>query len=307
MELPQLLDLFRQQLEGRNLSPYTVRNYTSDLSAFLRFLEQEGITLRDLTRQDFRRYLAHLHEEGVAPGSISRKISAVRSFLQFLRREGYLDHDPLVQVRGPKRLRRLPPYLAPETVASLIEAASEGSPLGLRDRALLELLYASGVRVSEAVGVDLDDLDLSEQTVRVRGKGGKERLTLLGRPAAEALLRYLRDGRPHLAKGPHERALFLNRDGSRLSVRSVQNIVRHYAQKAGISAHVWPHLLRHTFATHMLDGGADLRVVQELLGHASPTNTQIYMHVTQEHQRRRYLQAFYNQVRLRKGSAHQSS
>ncbi len=300
MDASHLLQLYREHLESRHLSPFTVRNYLTDLGHFLAFLEQEGVALEGLTRQDFRRYLARLLEEGVATASVARKVSTVRTFLRFLVREGYLAQDPLAGVRGPKRPRRLPAYLSPQQVAALIEAASGLGPFDLRDRALLELLYASGVRVSEAVGLDVDDVDLRAGMARVRGKGGKERMVLLGRPAVEALRRYLAQGRPALARSPQEGALFLNRDGRRLSARSVQAIVRAYAQKAGIDRRVWPHLLRHTFATHMLDGGADLRVVQELLGHASPTSTQIYMHVTQEHQRRRYLEAFYHQAHPRR-------
>ncbi len=295
--MDSLLDSYCQHLQGRNLSPYTIRNYLSDLSHFLRFLEAEGLSLETLTRQAFRHYLARLSQDGVAPASIARKVSTIRTFLRFLVQEGYLEHDPLPGVRGPKRPRRLPAYLSPEQVTALIEAASGAGPGELRDRALLELLYACGVRVSEVTGLNVGDVDLSEGIARVRGKGGKERLVLMGRPAAQALHRYLVAGRPALLRNPHEQALFLNmRDGRRLSARSVQAIVRHYAQRAGIDRRVWPHLLRHTFATHMLDGGADLRVVQELLGHASPTSTQIYMHVTQEHQRRRYLEAFYHQI-----------
>jgi tyrosine recombinase XerC len=295
--MDSLLDSYRQHLQGRNLSPYTIRNYLSDLSHFLQFLQEEALSLQTLSRQAFRHYLARLSQDGVAPASIARKVSTIRTFLRFLVQEGHLEHDPLSGVRGPKRPRRLPAYLSPEQVTALIEAASGASPGELRDRALLELLYACGLRVSEVTGLDVGDVDLLEGIARVRGKGGKERLVLMGRPAVQALRRYLRDGRPALLRQPYHQALFLNmRDGQRLSARSVQAIVRRYAQRAGIDRRVWPHLLRHTFATHMLDGGADLRVVQELLGHASPTSTQIYMHVTQEHQRRRYLEAFYHQI-----------
>jgi tyrosine recombinase XerC len=295
--MDSLLDSYRQHLQGRNLSPYTIRNYLSDLSHFLQFLQEEALSLQTLSRQAFRHYLARLSQDGVAPASIARKVSTIRTFLRFLVQEGHLEHDPLSGVRGPKRPRRLPAYLSPEQVTALIEAASGAGPGELRDRALLELLYACGLRVSEVTGLDVGDVDLLEGIARVRGKGGKERLVLMGRPAVQALRRYLRDGRPALLRQPHQQALFLNmRDGQRLSARSVQAIVRRYAQRAGIDRRVWPHLLRHTFATHMLDGGADLRVVQELLGHASPTSTQIYMHVTQEHQRRRYLEAFYHQI-----------
>ncbi|MDT7942986.1 MAG: tyrosine recombinase [Dehalococcoidia bacterium] len=295
--MDSLLDSYRQHLQGRNLSPYTIRNYLSDLSHFLQFLQEEALSLQTLSRQAFRHYLARLSQDGVAPASIARKVSTIRTFLRFLVQEGHLEHDPLSGVRGPKRPRRLPAYLSPEQVTALIEAASGASPGELRDRALLELLYACGLRVSEVTGLDVGDVDLLEGIARVRGKGGKERLVLMGRPAVQALRRYLRDGRPALLRQPYQQALFLNmRDGQRLSARSVQAIVRRYAQRAGIDRRVWPHLLRHTFATHMLDGGADLRVVQELLGHTSPTSTQIYMHVTQEHQRRRYLEAFYHQI-----------
>ena len=278
----------------RNLSPYTVRNYATDLRQFFHFLEREGLELGSLTRQDFRIYLALLHQRGTAPASVARKVSTVRSFYKFLVREGVVPSNPLAEVRGPRRPRRLPSYLTYEHVAALIEAADEESPQGLRDRALLELVYAAGVRLSEAVGLDVDDLDLDEATARVMGKGGKERIVLLGVPAVAALRRYLSEGRPFLARGRHERALFLNRDGQRLSGRWVQEVIKKYALKAGIDKRVWPHLLRHSFATHLLDGGADLRVVQELLGHATPTSTQVYLHVTQERQRQRYLEAFRN-------------
>ncbi len=278
----------------RNLSPYTVRNYGNDLRQFLAFLAGQGLEVAEVTRQDFRLYLALLHQRGTAPASIARKVSTVRSFYRFLVREGHLTSSPLEQVRGPRRPRRLPSYLTYEHVASLIEAADDDSPQGLRDRALLELVYAAGVRLSEVVGLDVDDLDLAEATARVMGKGGKERIVLLGAPAVDALRRYLAEGRPFLARDAAERALFLNRDGGRLSGRWVQELVKRYAARAGIDKRVWPHLLRHSFATHLLDGGADLRVVQELLGHATPTSTQVYLHVTQERQRQRYLEAFRN-------------
>jgi site-specific recombinase XerD len=166
----------------------------------------------------------------------------------------------------------------------VIEAADATTPQGLRNRALLELMYASGVRISEAAGLNVRAVDLGEQTLVVRGKGNKERMVLVGGPATVALKRYLAIGRPKLANGAEE-ALFLNRDGARLSVRSIQKVVRDHALKAGLEERVWPHLLRHSFATHLLDGGADLRVVQELLGHASAQTTQIYTHVTEARQR----------------------
>jgi site-specific recombinase XerD len=231
-----------------------------------------------------RRYLAALKEQGMAGASLTRKVSTIRNFYRLLVREGKLESSPLTGLVAPKRERRLPSILSLEQISSIIESADETTPRGLRNRAILELMYASGVRLSEVVGVDIRHLDLEERTLLVRGKGNKERIVLLGGPAEKAIHRYLLRGRPKLATGA-EMALFLNRDGKRLSGRSIEKIVRQHALKAGLDQRVWPHLLRHSFATHLLDGGADLRVVQDLLGHASAQTTQIYTHVTEERQR----------------------
>jgi site-specific recombinase XerD len=187
-------------------------------------------------------------------------------------------------VTGPKAPKRLPHILAPSDIDRLIAAADGAEPGPVRDRALLELLYAAGLRVSEVASLDVPEVDVRDRTVRVRGKGKKERVGVFGEPAAKALRRYLRDGRPQLASGK-EAALFLNRFGGRLTSRSVQALVRRYATKAGLPVEVHPHLLRHSFATHLLDGGADLRVVQELLGHESPNTTQVYTHVSESKKR----------------------
>jgi integrase/recombinase XerC len=284
----------------RGLSPLTLRNYRTDLSHFLTYLEEEeGLDVLAVDRQSFRRYLARLREEGVALASIRRKVSTVHSFFRFQARSGALARDPLLGVRGPKSERRLPSYLTLEQLTALIQAADDSSPQGLRDRATLELLYAAGIRVSEVVSLTLGDVDFREGMVRVWGKVSKERIVLVGRFAAEALQAYLKKGRPQLVGRPGETALFLNRQGQRLSARSIQLIIRKYALKAGLDQRVFPHLLRHSFATHLLDNGAELRVVQALLGHARATTTQIYLHVTEAQQRRAYEQAFYNQVRLR--------
>jgi site-specific recombinase XerD len=200
-------------------------------------------------------------------------------------------------VTGPKRERRLPRILTKNDLTAIIEAADSDTPTGLRDRAILELMYAAGLRLAEAVGLDVAAVDLSEQVARVRGKGDKERMVVVGRPAVAALRRYLREARPKLA-GEGERALFVNRDGRRLSGRSVQKLVRAHALRAGLDQRVFPHLLRHSFATHLLDGGAELRVVQELLGHASASTTQIYTHVTEEQQRRVYEEAFRSIIKV---------
>ncbi len=298
--MEELIEAYARYLTAeRNLSSYTLRNYRSDLRDFGRYLDtEEGLGPLKVDRQSFRRYLARLRESGAASASVSRKVSTVHTFYRFLVREGTLERDPLMGVSSPKRERRLPLILGKDQLTAIIEAADSEAPLGLRNRAILELMYAAGLRLAEVVGLDVPGVDLREKTARVRGKGDKERMVVIGRPAAQALRRYLREGRPKLAR-EGEAALFVNRDGGRLSGRSIQKIVRKYALLAGLDQRVFPHLLRHSFATHMLDGGAELRVVQELLGHASASTTQIYTHVTEEQQRRVYTQAFYNQVRLK--------
>ena len=282
----ELLEAYERFLVAeRNLSPYTLRNYRTDLADFMRFMaETEKADPLAVTRQSFRRYLGDLMERGVAPASISRKVSTIKGFFRFLLREGKLPANPLALVSAPKRQRLLPHILRKDDLVALIEAADETTPGGLRNRAILELMYAAGVRLSEVAGLDIENLDLPEHTVRVRGKGNKERIVLIGQPAAQALARYVTQGRQMLAADSTS-ALFLNRDGGRLSGRSIQKIVRQHALRAGLDEHVHPHLLRHSFATHLLDGGAELRVVQELLGHSTPVTTQIYTHVTEERQR----------------------
>ncbi|MDO8615689.1 MAG: tyrosine recombinase XerC [Dehalococcoidia bacterium] len=300
--MDELLDAYIRYLTAeKNLSPYTLRNYRSDLTHFADYLESEGAGVLSVDRHGFRRYLARLRESGMVTASVARKVSTIRNFYRFLAREGTLAANPLAGVHAPRRERRLPAILTRDHLTALIEAADEETPRGLRDRAILELMYAAGARLSEVVGLDLRHLDLGERSLLVRGKGNKERIVLFGAPADTALRRYLKDGRPRLASGPGGRqpvtaepALFLNRDGRRLSGRSIQQTVRRHALRAGLEQRVFPHLLRHSFATHLLDGGADLRVVQELLGHASASTTQIYTHVTEERQRQAYMDAYRN-------------
>ncbi len=283
----ELLEAYlRYLLAEKNLSPLTLRNYRSDLSHFATYLreEEDGTETTTADRYMLRRYLAVLRDQGMAGASLTRKVSTIRSFYRFLVREGKLESSPLTGLVAPKRERRLPTILSPEELGAIIESADETTPRGLRNRAILELMYASGVRLSEVVGLNTQHMGVEERTLLVRGKGNKERIVLLGAPAEEAIHRYLSRGRPKLARGA-EMALFLNRDGKRLSGRSIEKIVRQHALKAGLDQRVWPHLLRHSFATHLLDGGADLRVVQDLLGHASAQTTQIYTHVTEERQR----------------------
>jgi tyrosine recombinase XerC len=276
----------------RNVSPYTVRNYTTDLSDFFQFLKGKGISLlEEVDRHVLRDYLSYLVGRGIVKASIARKLSAIRSFYRYLVREGILKTNPVEKVSSPKLDKRLPSFLTLDEVERLLNAPDLATPQGQRDRALLELLYASGLRVSELVNLDLNQINLDTSEIRVWGKGSKERVALMGKPATEALRNYLSQGRPKLLGGKKTNAIFLNRYGQRLPERRVQRILVDYAAKAGIEKRVHPHILRHTFATHLLDGGADLRVVQELLGHARLSSTQIYTHVTKSQARKVYLSA----------------
>jgi site-specific recombinase XerD len=292
---PETQKLLARYLEergaARNLSDYTLRNYRTDLEHFLLALAGWELDALKVSRGDLRRYLALLLHEGIAAASVRRKVSTIRGFYRWLRAESILDADPFFGVTGPKQPKRLPDILSAQDIDRLVAAVDGSEPADLRDRALLELLYAAGLRVSEVVSLDVPELDLRDRTVRVRGKGKKERVGVFGEPATRALERYLRDGRPELASGK-ESAFFLNRFGGRLTARSVQSLVRKYATKAGLPSEVHPHLLRHSFATHLLDGGADLRVVQELLGHESPNTTQVYTHVTEAKKRQVMEEAF---------------
>jgi site-specific recombinase XerD len=297
---------------GRNLSDFTLRNYATDLRHYFAWLDENDVGLTAIVRSRFRSYIAEMQEAGVAQGSVSRRVSTVKSFYRWLRLTGHMRDDPLALVHGPKQARRLPHVLTLDDIGALIDAAQGTRPADLRDRALLELMYASGLRVSEAHGLDLGDIDLDHRAVRVRGKGNKERIAVMGDPARDALEAYLAGGRQKLLKSrkgtdvggsmldvgsrpdgvsntQHPTSnispVFINRFGTRLTQRAIQILVRKYALKAGIDERVHPHLLRHSFATHLLDNGAELRVVQELLGHTNPNTTQVYLHVTEARQR----------------------
>lgn len=277
----------------KNASPYTIKNYRHEIEQFLDFLKEQGIDSWDgVDRYVLRRYLAWLQAEGYVKASITRRISELRSFCRYLVREGILETNPIRAISSPKIPKRLPDYLEPQEVEALLAAPDATVPQGQRDRAIMEVLYASGLRVSELVSLNLSNVDLRHGQIRVWGKGAKERLTLLGEPACRALKRYVQDGRSKLIReNKATSALFLNRLGSRLSTRSVSNILDKYAKLAGLERRVTPHIMRHTFATHLLDGGADLRTVQELLGHADLSSTQIYTHVSQSRAREVYRKA----------------
>jgi tyrosine recombinase XerC len=297
---------FLRALESeRDPSSHTLAAYRRDLEAFLRFLRREGIAgWQAVTPAVMRRYLAALNRRH-ARTSVARHLSTLRSFFKYLRREGRLDSNPMQLVAAPRQPRRLPRALTHDAVAALLAAPPMDRPDGLRDRAILELLYAGGLRVGELVELALGRVAGDE--IRVRGKGGKERVVLIGTQAAEALRRYLDAARPRLVAhgaqarrargrsaasggGPTE-ALFVNARGGPLTTRAVQLIVRRWIRATAVQQRTTPHVLRHTFATHLLDGGADLRVVQELLGHASLATTQIYTHVSRDYLKRAYAQA----------------
>jgi tyrosine recombinase XerC len=290
----------------RNFSPYTMRNYTTDLmgsknvQGLFPFLQEKGVESPEkAARFDIRDYLSYLSEKKIVKASIARKVSSMRSFYKYLEREGIITINPMQYISSPKLDKRLPSFLTNAEINRLLDAPDDEDPYGRRDRAFLELLYASGLRVSELAGLKLDQVNLETREIRVIGKGSKERVVLMGEPAARALKIYIEEARGLIPKiKPTSRtnkkktkAVFVNNEGYPLTERSVQEILQKYADKAGIGKKVHPHMLRHTFATHMLDGGADLRVVQELLGHADLSTTQIYTHISKSQAKKVYLAA----------------
>ena len=266
-------------LNVRRRSELTIRNYRTDLEDYLRFLAPRGTAFDAAGRSEGRAYLSHLQDTHLAEGSIRRRGTTIRGFYGWLDANGTTltarPGDSMLRLRYPKKGRRLPHFLDIEEAQRLVDAPDVETVGGLRDRAILEMLWGAGLRVSEASNIDTRDLDLTNLQVRVTGKGDKTRICLFGQPARDAIRAYLDDARPHLAAGA-EVALFLNRAGGRLTARSIQTIVRNAGMQAALRQGVHPHLLRHSFATHMIEGGADLRVVQHLLGHSSPDTTQIY-------------------------------
>ncbi len=266
----------------RQASAHTIRSYEDDLGLYASYLEESGGEGSDPSSADpvrLRRYSAWLAGRGYAPSTIARRLASLRSFFRFLRREGLVAGDPTAGLRNPKQAKRLPRLLRVDEVIRLLDGVPTDTAPGVRDRAMLETLYGGGVRVSELVGLDVRDLDDASDLVRVRGKGRRERLCPVGAIAAEWLRRWVLLRQP---KHPREAALFLNQRGGRLTTRSVGRILEGHLLRAGLVDTASPHTLRHSFATHLLDGGADLRSVQELLGHRNLTTTQIYTHVTQD-------------------------
>jgi integrase/recombinase XerC len=291
-----LADFLRHLALEKNASAHTVKSYREDLTQALDFFRSRhgGRTPppAQLTTRLLRGHLAWLHEQGYARSTIARRLAAIRSWCRFLCRQGVLSANPAAGLRGPRQDRKLPHFVSREDMVRLLETPPAGTPLGLRDRAILETLYSAGLRVGELVGLDLGDVDLAGGLATVRGKGRRERLALLGPPAVEAIGRWL-PVREALA-GPRAAslpALFLNKNGTRLSARSVGRLLEKYLAVAGLDPRTSPHTLRHSFATHLLDAGADIRSVQELLGHRSLATTQVYTHVSTQRLRDSYHQA----------------
>lgn len=297
-QFDHFLEAFPRYLRGqRGLSENTERVYLSDLESFRLYLADEKLSLTDMDRQTLRGYLAWLAREGkgghqgYARVSVARKLTVVRSFYRFLVQEGLFRSTPVPSGQSfkVKLSKSLPEFLGQREVSRLMDAPDESRVHGIRDKAILETLYACGVRLAEIHGLDLGDINFSRKEILVKGKGSKERLVLFGKPTEDALRRYISNARRELQQRPNQ-ALFLNRYGERLSRRSYEKMVRRYSAVAGTRLDVHPHTLRHTFATHMLEGGADLRVIQELLGHSSPTTTQVYTHVTKQEALTAYLE-----------------
>jgi integrase/recombinase XerD len=291
-DLQDQIDNFLQYIAAeRGFSANTKGAYSNDLTQFVGFLQDEGLdSWSEVNREVLQRYRSFLYGRRYADTTVARKIAAVRSFLHFLEAEGVVNQDLTEHLESPRIGKYLPHSISEDDVEFLLALPSTDNPAGLRDRAMLRLLWATGMRVSEMIALELDHLDLTTDTVRCLGKGSKERQIPFGLKARGALVQYLEDGRPALARRGLERSLFLNHHGERLTRQGFWLILKSYARSAGIER-ISPHTLRHSFATHLLNNEAELRVVQELLGHSNISTTQIYTHVSRERLRQVYDQA----------------
>ena len=280
----------------RNSSDYTIKSYREDLEILIEYFQDtlgRIPTPGELTPQDLRTYVAALHQAGYAKTSVARRLASLRSFFRFAQREGLCDSNPAKPLRNPRRERKLPHFLTTDEVGKLLLAPDDSDPMGNRDRAIFETLYSAGLRVSELVGINLNDLDLEDGLVRVRGKGKRERLSPLGSFAVKAIEQWMRNRVPadKQRSGDDGDPLFLNKFGQRLTTRSIGRMLEKYLKLTGLDSRTSPHTIRHSFATHLLNGGADIRSVQELLGHKSLVTTQIYTHVSTAGLREAYEQA----------------
>lgn len=275
----------------KNASPHTVRAYQSDLSQFHRFLRESetggSVRLKSISRIQVRSFMAYLRKREVGKRTLSRKISTLRSFFQFLRREGVLEVNPARQVYLPRQEKKLPVFLRRDEIKALLEAPAPDTFRGMRDRAILETLYSTGIRVGALTAMNREDVDLIGETVRVREKGKKERICPIGSYCVRALRRYFKS-LPQILGAGRSAPVFVNKSMSRISTDSVRKLLAKYIKKTAIEKEITPHAIRHSFATHLLDAGADLRAVQELLGHANLGTTQIYTHVSQKRLKKIY-------------------
>lgn len=287
-----LLKLFVEYLQmEKNYSPYTIHQYQQDISDFYMFMSEQAIgDVANIRYSDARLYLTKLYERKLARKTVAKKISCLRSFYKFLLREKFVEENPFALVIMPKIEKRLPEFFYEDELKILFDSCETKTPLGQRNKALLELLYATGIRVSECCQIRIPDVDFYLSTVLVHGKGSKDRYVPFGEFAGSALQLYINNGRKVLtAEKEHHDVLFVNSRGGPLSTRGVRKILNGMIEKSAVNSTIHPHMLRHSFATHLLNHGADLRSVQELLGHAFLSSTQIYTHVTNEHLRQTYM------------------
>jgi integrase/recombinase XerD len=265
----------------RGLATNTLESYGRDLRQYSTYLSSKArlVSLRDASRANVISYLLQMEKQGKSPATIARRLAALKSFYQFLVRQSLVERDPTANLESPKLDRRLPKVLTVREVETFLRQPKTNTVGGLRDKSMLEVLYATGIRVSELVSLTLSDVNLEMRHVRCLGKGSRERLVPLGTIACQSVADYLARGRPKLVKDPGERSLFVNHHGKRLTHQGFWKIVKKYAAEAGIKKSITPHTLRHSFATHLLQNGADVRAVQEMLGHADISTTQVYTHV----------------------------
>ncbi len=281
--LPAEIQAFLEYLRvEKGLATNTMLGYQRDLVEFAEFQTKTGRQLAETRREDLRNFLASLYKRGLAARSVARHLVSLRNLFRFLVKEGRIRKDPTTEIDAPRVGHSLPKYLATQEVDTLLAQPDVATPLGLRDKAMLELLYATGMRVSELIGLCWEDFEANLGVVRCRGKGSKERLIPVGKAALRAVETYVQRGRPALAKGRGSPLLFLNRRGAGLSRVGFWMLMRRYGRSAGIASTITPHVLRHSFATHLLERGADLRSIQLMLGHSDISTTQIYTHVLKE-------------------------
>jgi len=284
-EFEAFLDYIRVE---KGLATNSIDGYRRDLVGFAQFLQRERKELKKVTREDLRGFLASLYQRGLSARSVARHLVSLRNVFRFLTREGSLRNDPTAEIDAPKIGQSLPKYLTTTEVESLLRQPDPAKPAGLRDKAMLELLYATGMRVSELIGLRWEDFEINLGVVRCRGKGNKERLIPVGKPALRAVEAYVQHGRPGFAKKRNASFLFLNQRGGRLSRVGFWKILGQYGRTAGIATPLTPHVVRHSFATHLLERGADLRSIQLMLGHSDISTTQIYTHVLTERLKKVY-------------------